>query len=347
MISMKNVFLFIGIFFTLLSCNNEEKGPDVSDVSINLSVNRFDKEFFNIDSSNVLPGLNLLQAKYPLFTSIFLQNILGLDSANTLAGVKRFIHLSQSVRDTVNAVFKNFDDIEKDFKKAFQYTRYYFPQYKLPNNLITIIGPPDALAQNGNLLTPNFLGPDFLGVSLQFYVGSNYSLYNQLFFIENVAPTFRSRRFSKEYMVSDGMQLIVDDLFPDKSAGKPLVEQMVERGKQWWLLKKFLPASPDSIITGYTKNQMEWCNTNEGLIWSYIVKNEDLYSVNPATIQTYLGEAPFTQGFSQELSPGNIGQWIGWKIVEKYAQKNESNSLTDVMNASAKQILDGAKYKPK
>ena len=92
---------------------------------------------------------------------------------------------------------------------------------------------------------------------------------------------------------------------------------------------------------------MEWCNTNEGLIWSYIVKNEDLYSVNPATIQTYLGEAPFTQGFSQELSPGNIGQWIGWKIVEKYAQKNESTSLTDVMNASAKQILDGAKYKPK
>ena len=35
--------------------------------------------------------------------------------------------------------------------------------------------------------------------------------------------------------------LIVDDLFPDQSNGKPLIEQMVEKGKQWYLLDKFLP----------------------------------------------------------------------------------------------------------
>ena len=44
-------------------------------------------------------------------------------------------------------------------------------------------------------------------------------------------------------------------------------------------------------------------------------------SLNPAVIQTYIGEGPFTQGFSQEYSPGNIGQWIGWQIIKKFVRK--------------------------
>ena len=172
-------------------------------------------------------------------------------------------------------------------------------------------------------------------------------MYNDPYFIENVAPAYRSRRFSKEYIIADGMQLIVDDISPDKSSGKPLIEQMIERGKQWWLLDKFLPETADSIKTGYTAAQLDWCRTNEGLIWSYITKNERLDAIDMVTLQTYIGEGPFTQGFSQELSPGNLGQWIGWRIVEKYAEKNPGFHPRQVMAANAREILDVAKYKPK
>jgi hypothetical protein len=343
---MKKLIILLLAAVILAACSNKKNTPDVDGIKVDLVVNRFDKDFFAIDSNAVLPGLNQLHSKYPLLTAIFLQNILGLDSANTIAGVRQFLALSGPIRDTVNVVFKNTADLQNDFKKAFQFVKYYFPDYKVPH-LATIIGPVDALAQTNNGYTPNFLGPDFLGISLQFYLGRSFSVYNDPYFIENVAPAYRSRRFSKEYIIADGMQLIVDDLFPDKSGGKPLVEQMVERGKQWWLLDQFLPNTPDSVKTGYTQDQLDWCVSNEGLIWGYIVKNEDLYSINPAIIQTYIGEGPFTQGFSQELSPGNIGQWIGWQIVKKYTNKNASLKPADIMNASAKTILDGAKYKPK
>ncbi|HEX5654768.1 MAG TPA: hypothetical protein VFX58_16945 [Chitinophagaceae bacterium] len=339
-------FICLLLAFVFACTNKNENAPDLSGINADVAVHRFDQDFFSLDSNNLLPGLNSLYAKYPVLTPIFLQNILGLDSISTLPGVKNFLHLSRPIWDTVNQVFRNISSIEKDFEKAFRYVKYYFPDYKLPN-LVTVVGPVDALARSSAGYTPDFLGPDFLGISLQFYLGADYPVYKDAYFVEAVAPAYRSRRFSKEYIIGDGMQLIVDDLFPDQSSSKPLIEQMIERGKQWFLLDKFLPGEPDSVKTGYTAAQLKWCEENEGLIWSYIIKNEDLYALDPVTIHTYIGEGPFTQGFSQELSPGNLGQWIGWRIVQKYAEKNPSLHPREIMKASPKTILDEAKYRPK
>ena len=148
-------------------------------------------------------------------------------------------------------------------------------------------------------------------------------------------------------MAANCMKAIVNDLYPDKSSGKPLIEQMIEKGKQWYLLDLFIPDAPDSVKTFYTQKQLDWCERNEGDIWTIILKNEDLNSINPTTIQTYIGEGPFTQSFSQENSPGNLGQWIGWQIVKKFAEKNSSLKPEEIMKMEARKILDGAKYKPK
>jgi len=344
---MKKITAVIILFVSIISCNYNTDVPDVSNIHVSVKVERFEKDFFAIDSNNVVAGLNKLNEKYPQLSNIFLANILGLENTTMIPGVKSFLKMNQSIYDSVNIVFKKIDWLENEFTKVFRYIKYYFPNYKLPEKIITVVGPIDALAQTSNGYTPDFLGSNFLGISLQFYLGKDFSIYKDPFFIEKVAPEYRSRRFSKEYMVADAMQLIVDDIFPDKSKDKSLIDQMLERGKQWWLLDKFLPETPDSIKTGYTKQQLDWCKENEGLIWSYIIKNENLNSLNPTTIQTYIGEGPFTQGFSQELSPGNIGQWIGWQIIKKFAAKNPDMKPDEVMKADTKRILEEAKYKPK
>jgi len=343
---MKKTVSIILLCVALFACKNKKGIPDVSNIKVDIKLERFDRDFFAIDTNNVWPSVTALNKKYPSITGIFLQNILGLDSASAPTGIKNFIRLSGKLYDTVNTVFKNTDDVEKDFKKAFQFVKYYFPDYKVPE-IVTIAGPVDAMAQADSGPTPDFLGPDFLGISLQFYLGKKFSVYNDPFFIENVAPSYRSRRFSKEYITADAMQLVINDIFPDKSGSKSLIEQMVEKGKRWYLLDKFLPVTADSVKTGYTQEQLDWCTENEGLIWSYIVKNEDLNSLTPSIIQTYIGEAPFTQGFSQEYSPGNIGQWIGWQIIKKFVSKNPGLNPEDIMKMDAAKIVAEAKYKPK
>jgi hypothetical protein len=343
---MKKILISVIIVSFFFSCNDKKGLPDISEIDVDVKIERFDREFFAIDTNQVLNDLNQVNKNYPVLTPLFLQNILGLDSGSTIQGVSHFLQLSDKIKDTINNVFKSTNDIEQDFEKAFRYLKFYFPTYPVPR-IITVVGPMDALAQSNTGYTPNFLGADFLGISLQFYLGKNFSLYQDPYFVENVAPSYRSRRFSKEYIIGDAMQLIVDDLFPDNSGSRPLIEQMIEKGKQWWLLDKLLPEVADSVKTGYTADQLEWCRSNEGLVWTYLLKNEDIYSINPATIQTYIGEGPFTQGMSQEYSPGNLGQWIGWQIVSRYAEKNPSVTVEQVMKTNSRKILDEAKYRPK
>lgn len=343
---MKKTMLALLLAFSLFSCKSKKNNPKVDDIAVTVKLDRFDRDFFTLDTNNLEAGLTALHQKHPGMTSIFLRDVLGLDSALMLTGVRNFIRLSGGLFDTVNTVFKSTAGVEKDFESAFKHIKYYFPAYPLP--AVTLIaGPMDAIATSETGPTPDFLRPGLLGISLQFYLGKDFSVYKDPFFIQNVVPTYRSRRFSKEYIIADAMQLIINDMFPDKSGAKPLIEQMVEKGKRWYMMDLLLPTTPDSIKTGYTQLQLEWVNANEGLIWSDVIRSEDLYSLTPSVIQTYIGEAPFTQGFSQEYSPGNMGQWIGWQIVKKFVSKNPNIKPADLMNTPASKILDEAKYKPK
>jgi uncharacterized protein YjaZ len=62
--------------------------------------------------------------------------------------------------------------------------------------------------------------------------------------------------------------------------------------------------------------------------------------------QNYIGESPRTMDMPEQ-SPGNIGQWVGWRIVEKFAEKNEKLSVQQVLATPANKIFQEAKYRPK
>jgi hypothetical protein len=339
------LILFFGLLL-LIACK-DSNSPDISNIRVDVRVERFDKDFFSMDTTGIENGLRNLEVKYPSLYPIFIHNILGLEDSSRDKGVVRFISQNRFIADAADKEFRNAGELKKDLEQAFRYVKYYFPAYRVPK-VATVVGPPDAFARNqAGELTTNFLTPEHLGILMQFYLGKDFSLYKDAYFISNIAPEYRSRRFDKGYLVADAMKLIADDIYPDKSIGKGLIGQMIEKGKQWWLLDKFLPETPDSVKTGYTKQQLRWCDANEGLIWNDIITTEkDLYTKDPMTLQNYIGEAPFTQSFGPP-SPGNIGQWIGWQIVNKFVAKNPSMPVMEVLNTDARKIFEQAKYKPK
>lgn len=340
---MRSYLLVVGAVLTLVlpACVSTPKGPDTSQLNVTVTINRFDQALFALDTTQLPNSLSQLQKKYPGFYGDYMNYLLGVqgnptDTA-TQAATKNFISSYHSIYDSLQPSFTDTRSIEKELKKAYQYLAYYFPSYQ-PGNIWFFIGPFEAPGVA--------MVKDGVAIGLQQFGGQNFFAY-QTPALQSIYPSYLSRRFASNYIVPNVIKAISEDLFPDKSAERPLIEQMIEKGKYWFLAKKLLPETADSLLTGYTQNQLEWCTENEGQIWSHLIRTEELQTLNPMLIQNYIGEAPFTQGLSQEYSPGNIGQWIGWRIVEKFAEKNNTLSLTEVMNTPANTILEKAKYKPK
>lgn len=328
--------LFLIIIFT--ACSNENNKPDVSHIKVELQLERFESSFFNIDTNNIAEGLRHLRNAFPNFYPVYIQHILQVNPMDTASFpvIRTIVSSYRSFNDSVQKKYKNLDWLKDELTQGFQYVKHYYPAYPVPR-IITFIGTLDA---PGTVLTQHYLG-----IGLHQFAGKNFSAYLAPE-VQQMYPAYISRRFDKEYITANCMKAIADDVYPDKSVGRPLIEQMIEKGKEWYLLDHFLPEAPDSVKTGYTQQQLKWVKENEGNVWTYVVKNENLYGIEPHVIQTYIGESPFTQGLP-ESSPGNIGQWIGWQVVKRYAQKNKGLSLQKILETPAKTIFEGAGYRPK
>jgi hypothetical protein len=341
LINMKNILLFFLVCFFLFACTNTSDGPDVSNIKVEIPIERFDRSFFSLDTNNISSGLRKLQNDYPDFYPDFMNEILGVSGADTNQATtevsKFFIKGYLPLYQILDKKYTDIDWLQKDLQHAFQYVRYYFPDHKTGKATL-FIGPLDA---PGVALTKSGVA-----IGLHQFGGKDFPAYQSME-VQQLFPAYISRRFEPQYIVANAMKAVVTDIYPDRNAGKGLIEQMIEKGKQWWLLDKFLPTTPDSIKTGFTKNQLDWCDKNEGMIWNSVITNEkDIYTKDPISLQNYIGEAPFTPSMP-EASPGNIGQWIGWQIVKKFAENNSSMTVADLLKTEAKKIFEEAKYKPK
>jgi hypothetical protein len=340
---MKRIILVCLPLFTLLACGHRGNAPDTSGVSINdIHIERFDTAFFALDSNNIGAGLYRLSREFPYFTNDFVANILGagpLSDTNRLAfqAARQFLVSYLPVRQPIESKYPNLGWLEQELKKDFRTVKYYFPHYPLPQKVVSFIGPFDG---PGVAITPYALA-----IGLQSYAGKDFSFY-LTGKGQDLYPTYISRRFEPEYIGAGCMKAIADDLFPDNSDNAPMIDQMITKGKYWWLTDKFLPDSPDSLKTGYTQKQQDWCAANEGIIWNFFLQNTDLFTVDPEIIKNYIGEAPSTLGMP-DVSPGNIGAWVGWQIVKKYADTHSDVTPEQLMRLPTRKIFEEAKYKPK
>ena len=332
---------FSAIFFCLIlfSCKNKKPAPDVSDIKIDVQLKRFDKDLFSIDTNNIETSVSKLQQEYGSFLNDFLYNIMVLPPQpdSVAQKLKMFLHDYRFVYDSTQKKFSDFSNEFRQIKNGLQYVKYYFPNYKTPQNVITFVGPVEGYA--------NVLTQSGLAVGLQLYLGQNFSVYSSEFITE-VYPDYQQRRFEPAYIPVNCMKNIVSDIYPEKNGSDPLIYQMVDAGKRLYLLDHFLPQLADSLKTGYTQQQLNGCYSNEADIWNYFVQNNLLFITDPIQVRDYMQDGPKTEAFGNN-SPGFIGQFIGWQIVKKWMDAHEQTTLPQLISTPDKQIYDEARYKPR
>ena len=352
----------------IFSCGND-KGPDVSSIDYDLQVQRFEQDYFSMDTNNIPSGYQRLEGTYKGFVNDFNINILGLplptvarmdsggtgnvhtadaenpQAADVLQAIRQFLRDYAPVKDSADIIFKSFDQWEEEVENGIRHVLYYFPAYKAPQKLITFIGPMDAYYETSMGGHGDAITSDALAVGLQLHLGADFSLYKSQVG-QSLYPSYISRKFTPETIPVNCIRNIIDDMFPDKSYSKSLVEQMVEKGRRMYLLDKFLPETADTLKIGYTGKQLEGCYENEGLIWNYFLTNSLVYNNDPSIIKNYIGDAPSTQELGAG-SPGFIGLFVGWRIVQEYMNKFPETKLDELMALDQRVIFEGSRYRPR
>jgi len=333
--------LFLPVLF--FSCGNKSSGPDVSAIKLNAKIERFDQQFFSLDTNHLASSLQQLRARDSVFTDAYINYMTSVgemskDENDKIQKLKEYIRQILPLYLAVQEKYHDLGWLEKELTRELKYVKYYFPAFTVPKIYSSVEGFDPT---NADEIYGCMYGNDVLVISLQMFLGENFSAYDPQYYFE-----YLRRRFEKQYISRNCMMKIVEGLYPERP-GTSLIEQMIDKGKQWWLLDKFMPDTPDSIKTGFTQEQLDWCKENEGQIWNKILVDAgDLYTKDPVNIQRYIGEGPKTEGMP-DASPGNIGPWVGLQIVKKFAEKNREIKPSDLMQTPARKILDEAKYKPK
>jgi hypothetical protein len=335
--------LFIAAFccsLFLFSCNNADQAPNVSSIPVTLVTERFEKKLFDTAAANLVGYLGQLQRDNPSFTNNYLRTILNVDPAwpvdSAASYVNGFLKAYRPVYDSAELIFADFTIYEKEIKQGLQYVKHYFPAYKTPEKIITYIGPADGYG--------DILSQDGFLIGLHHHLGKNFGLYKAEM-VQRYYPEYISRRFEPDYIAVNCMKNIVNDLFPEKEEDKPLINQMIEKGKRLFILSKFLPHTEEYKLIGYTKEQLADSYKHEAAVWDLFVKNAYLQTTDKNIIKNYVDEGPKTQELG-EGAPGNIGSFAGWQIVKKYMQKNGAATLQQLMTLDVETMFQAAKYKP-
>jgi len=333
-------FLWILIIVCLMESCGGKKTPDVSGITVELSTHRYEKKLFDSTAPSLIAYLQELQGTDPAFTDIFLSNILNADprwpADSTAMYVNSFVDSYRPVYRDVEKNYADFKPFEIALEDACRFVKYYFPAYRLPNKIITYIGPADGY---GDAVTK-----DAFLVGLHYHLGKDNPLY-QSAIVTQIYPDYLTRSFEPGYIVINAMKNIVNDLYPEKSTDQPLINSMVEKGKRLYLLQSFLPNTPEHLLIGYTELQLKNCYKQESVVWELFVKNNLLQNSDRNTIKNYLEDGPKTQELG-EGAPGNIGSFAGWQVVKKFMEKKPATTLPQLMEMDSEMLFREAKYKP-
>jgi gliding motility-associated lipoprotein GldB len=339
----KQIYLFISIILLFTSCGRNKK-VDVSNIPVNVKIERFDKEFYAMHTKPMALQAAYLQKKYGVFYHDCIGMLLQDQDINTndtaYFQLLRRVFATRDYKELkhdVDSVYPGMDKEEASLTDAFRHIKYYFPQIKLPKVYTFVSGFENQIVN----------GDGYLGIGLDLFLGDNSRFYPA---ITNIWPHYLSRNFNPQNIaprVVEGM--VREDMFPESDSSKTLLSKMIYNGKIMYFMDQILPDVPDSTKIGYTGVQLKWCQDFKSQIWAYFLDQNLLYESDYPKIQKYLTEAPFTPGIGdRNESAPKLAVWTGWQIVRQYMDKHPEVTLPELMaNTNAQKILNESKYRPK
>lgn len=313
-------FLWIAALCALTGCGKTDRlEEEIAKIEVELKVKRFDRDFAN-SSPEELPEL---KAAYPyLFPMQFSDSIWTQKMRDTL---------QQEISAEVEKAFPDLEETVAELRSLFQHICYYFPGFR-PPEIVTVIS--DVDYRNRMIYADSLLL-----ISLDTYLGESHYFYENL-------PGYLKKDLTRDRIAVDAALEIVKRKIPYPQS-RTFLAQMVFYGKLLYVTDLLLPFKTDAEKIGYTAEEWAWAGNNEAEIWRYFVERNLLFSTNPTLRERFTAPAPFSKFYLDldKESPGQLGRYLGWKIVRAY-MKNNTVSLPQLLSIAAEDIFTASRFKP-
>ncbi|WP_291721892.1 hypothetical protein [Bernardetia sp.] len=296
-------------------------------MKVNIEIERVDKKIFDGQSKEEI--LTYLKENPDLLLKGFRVNDIRVLEELVKRANDPYIDTVQRQVDEVYDEAK----LKQQLEHLFSYTKHYYPDFYVPKIYTIVAGFEMDVVPSDSL----------------FLIGLDYFLGNQSYYrppIE-VVPNYIWERYHPEAIQTHVAREISGRYNLSNPSDNSVINEMIWWGKTYYFIEKVVPEAADSLVIGYSAQEIEDCETYQTDVWGHFVKQELFYATSQVEKRKYLEPRPHTFEIGQEC-PGRIGQWLGWQIVRAYMEKNPDITLPQLMKmTNHREIFEKSKYHPK
>lgn len=333
---MKDKCLYIiGVLLILIvSCTESEgykkklKVPFKKLEPQEVEIIEFNKALFALDTANFEEEYRALLPKYP---EILFDN----PDEQEISYMKSFVTDTFLIRinELVNETFPDIELVADEVKGVYQHFKYYFPDWIVPPTFTYVSG--DYYNR------PIGIGDESIMIGLDFYLSNKDLVYDKV-----GLPRYISRRCQPFSLTRDLAEAFYYQCQGSRINQKSVLAEMIEQGKRLYFIEALDPSLPDSIILGYSAQQMAWADENEGQVWATVVGNDMLFNNDLKQRRMLFNDGPFTSAFAEQ-APARLGEYVGLKIVRSFMSNNDETLTTLLKMTDYQDILQRSGYKPR
>lgn len=326
--------LLLSLLVVISGCNNNPLKVDVSDIDLEMPVQRFDRELFSLKRG--VGDLDSLKKKYNDYFLLYSTQVIKVGNPEDSLFPQ---YLNEFLSDSLmNLVYQKCQDVFPDMVlyeelivEAFKHYKYYFPEGNIPKLYTHISGFNQSI----------MVARDLISVSLDRYLRADSEFYAQL-----GIPLYARYKMTPERIPIDVVLAFGLTEFPYNPLKDNVLSNMIYQGKIRYFVQAMMPEISEATIMGYNPEQMEWCILSQENMWSFLIEQRHLFSSEYRVIMNYINEGPFTPGMPKE-SPSRTGIWLGLQIVKEYMRSSPGVDLSALMSdQDYEKILRESGYQP-
>ena len=313
------IALLVLIFIASCSSQKEEKMEALPE--INWDMQRLDRAFAEARSEQAIdsilqkhPEISIGYFSCPPEKTPFLARDLYQLFQNP--ALRKFYEQSQ------DSSYFGGDRLEKELKVAFQHVQKEFPGLKTPKIRTVFSG----FGGMGTEFTAQHVqvSDSLIVIGLDFFMGKK-----GLYLPPNVYD-YQLRRLEPRALVGQVILQYSAFLNKQNEEDHTLLSDMIWYGKGYAFTKTIVPDLADSLLFGYTHQELVETNAFQKQVWEHFIDKKLLFNKEELIKSKYLGERPKTPEIGPAC-PGSIGRWVGYTIVQHYWAANPKLSIAKIM----------------